>query len=273
MNKLKPKPAIITRIEYQSPKTKLFTIKLINSSDRSKFNFASGQFVQVSIPGFGEAPFSICSNPKQKERFQILAQNVGSLTSKLFRLTRGDEIGIRGPLGNGFPIDKFKGKNISLISGGCGLAPIRSLILEISNNQDNFNQVDIFYGSKNYQSLYFKDEFTAWKKFTNLNIIVEEKNKNWSQPTGYVSQLIEKKEFSYGEVVVICGPQPMLWPIIEILKNNRVKNENIYLSLERNMSCGVGTCQHCNFGSKYVCKDGPVFNLNQILIEEPNFFS
>ncbi len=264
--------ATITKIEEVSNRAKLFTIKLKNSSDRNRFNFKPGQFIQLSIPGFGEGPFSICSDPNQKERFQILAQKVGTLTSQLFRLTKESEVGIRGPLGNGFPTDKFKGRNISLISGGCGLAPIRSLILAIDNDRKSFANLNIFYGSKNHQSLYFKNEFKVWQKFSNLNLIVEEKSPDWDQPTGYVSQLLENSKFSYDEIAVICGPQPMLWPIIEILKNSRVKNDNIYLSLERNMSCGVGTCQHCNFGSKYVCKDGPVFSLNEILIEDPNFF-
>jgi len=271
-NTLKPIPAELTNIKSETKWAKLLTIKLKNSSDREKFNFRPGQFVQLSLPGFGEAPFSICSNPAKKERFEILTQRVGSLTNKLFGLKLNAQLGIRGPFGNGFPLDKIGDKNISLISGGCGLAPMRSVILEVVNNEDKYGELKIFYGSKKESTFYFSSDFGSWKKRAQLNLIVEEKTDSWSSPTGYVSDLLENQSFGFRDTIMICGPHPMLAPTIDKLREKGVRDKNIYLSLEKNMSCGVGVCQHCNIGTKYVCKDGPVFSLEEILLEDPNFF-
>lgn len=264
-------PAQITDIRPETKWARLLKIKLKNSSDRENFIFKPGQFIQLSLPGFGEAPFSICSSPKKKERFEILAQKVGSLTNKLFTLSPGDEIGIRGPLGNGFPLEEIRGKNISLISGGCGLAPMRSVILSLLPKADEYGKIKIFYGSKSQSSFYFNNEFKDWSKGAQLNLIVEEKDDSWEGQTGYVSDLLKKQKFGFKDIVMICGPHPMLAPTIKNLRDRGVRDKNIYLSLERNMSCGVGVCQHCNFGTKYVCKDGPVFSLEEILKEDPNF--
>jgi NAD(P)H-flavin reductase len=271
-NRLKPVPAEISNIENQGQIAKLFKIKLKNSSDRNKFNFKPGQFVKLSIPGFGEAPFSICSNPNNTERFEILVKKAGHFTNKLFSLKKSNSVGVRGPLGNGFDLKNLTAKNISLISGGCGLAPMRSLISYFKNNQQAFKKLNIFYGSKNPDSLYFKKEFKDWQKFANLNLIVEEAGDNWEYSKGYVSDLIKNFKFDLNEIIYICGPNPMLAPIVEILRRKGILSKNIYFSLERNMYCGIGTCQHCNFGTKYVCKDGPIFSLEEIFNEEPNFF-
>jgi len=271
-NNLKPKSGLITQIKDESQFTKLFTIKLADYKERENFNFLSGQFIQLSIPGFGEAPFSIASNPREKERFTILVKRTGSLTNRLFKAKLNDQIGIRGPLGNGFDLNKLKGKNISFISGGCGIAPMASLISSLGNNLKQYGQIKFFYGCKNPKELYLSDQYLKWKKIAKLNFIVEEPDTSWNGSKGLVTDLLTKEKFSWRDKAIVSGPPIMIkFTIKELLKQGLASN-NIYLSLERRMSCGVGVCQHCSIGSKYVCKDGPIFSLKEIRLEDPDIF-
>ena len=271
-NNLLPKPAVITQLKKESQRVLVATLKLANSRDRNNFTFSPGQFLQLSIPGFGEAPFSLASDPHNRERLEILVKNVGSLTKRLFQAKINDRVGIRGPLGNGFPLKKLYGQNIVFISGGCGIGPMRSLMLTIKNDPSKFKKVSFFYGSKSLQQLYFSREYKEWQKFADLKLIVEKPDQSWSGPTGVVTDLLKKEQFTGQDRIVVCGPPVMIKFTIKELSKHHLKKENIFLSLERRMSCGIGVCQHCVLGSKYVCKDGPVFNLAEVKREEPEIF-
>jgi len=271
-NNLLPKSATITRINHESYQTKVFVLKLNNSRERSNFRFKPGQFIQLSIPGFGEAPFSIASKSSNRERIEILAQKVGPLTKRLFQAKIGDQLGLRGPLGNSFPLEKLKGQNIISVSGGCGIAPIRSLMEYICEKPKEFGRISFFHGCRTPRELYFSHDYHQWKSFTKFHFIVEKPDSSWSGPTGVVTDLFKNQKFSGRDRAIICGPQIMIKFAIKELLKFGLKAENIYLSLERRMSCGVGVCQHCVIGSKYVCKDGPIFSLAEIREEEPEMF-
>ncbi len=271
-NSLIPMPASITQVKPEGQQTKLLVLKLVNSQDRDRFEFIPGQFLQLSVPGFGEAPFSIASDPKNRERLEILVQSVGSLTKRLYQAKRGDLVGIRGPLGNGFPLEKLKNKNIVFVSGGCGIVPMRSLMLDIQNRQKEFGKISFFYGCKTPQELFFSSDYPSWKESADLCFIVEKPDSSWHGPTGMVTDLLKKAQLNSQDRAVICGPLMMIKFVIKELIKQHLRPNNIYLSLERRMSCGIGICQHCVIGSKYVCKDGPIFSLSEIREEEPSLF-
>lgn len=273
MNNLKPKPAKITQIKPLSQSVKLFKVKLISSQDRDEFKFTPGQFVELSLPGFGEAPFSIASCPKSRERLELIIRKTGVLTRKLFKVNPDQRIGIRGPLGNGFPIERLYGEKLAFISGGCGIAPIRSLALKILEEKDKFKEVNFYYGAKTDKELLLKEEIESWqeKDDTETHLIVEKADKDWQKAIGVVTDLMEEENFDHQTKVVACGPEIMMKFMVEKLIKFGVAPKNIYLSLERRMECGVGICQHCAIGFKYVCKDGPVFSLKEIRKEKPNF--
>lgn len=257
MNNYVPQQFVILRIKDISADTKLFTIK-------PGLKFDPGQFVLVGNLGFGEAPISITSTPG-KNYFDLAIRIVGKVTKKLHELRTNDIIYIRGPYGNGFPIDKFKGKNILIITGGCGLAGLRSIIYYIKENSSNFGNIQIFYGTKTTEDILFKDEIKLWRKFAEVLITIEKPTKSWRGNTGLITNLITTTTINtVNSLALLCGPPIMFAKVSEKLLKLGFAKDNIYASLERNMRCGVGVCQHCTCGEKYVCKDGPVFNLDEI---------
>jgi NAD(P)H-flavin reductase len=265
-NDLIPEEAVITLTEELNPEIKLFNLRLSSAKKPVKWEFYPGQFVMVGINGFGEAPFSICSNPFEKNFFQIAVRKVGQLTEKLFSLKFSDKVTIRGPFGNGFPMGKLVGQNIIFISGGCGLAALRSLILFAQEKRTSFEQLFILYGAKTPQELIFRKEFPSWQTFAELKTTVDQPDITWNGNTGLVSNLLDQISFNgKNAFVLLCGPPRMYQSVIEKLLDKKVKPQNILASLERRMRCGVGRCQHCVVGTKYTCTDGPIFSYQQIL--------
>lgn len=264
---------IITEIKNQSSLVKLFTLRSKDpisikcSSDDNNFIkcWWPGQFIILSIPGFGEAPFAICSSPSPCSEFQLCVQKKGLLTDKLFSLGAGDTVYFRGPYGNGFPISKMSGRNILLVSGGLGLVPLRPLIQLIGNHPEQFGKIQLFSGSRNERSLLFTEEYKSWQQFMDLNLTIDDHSETWQGNTGNVTVLFDKNLLIKNPVVIICGPPVMYEPVIKKLKKNTVAESDIYVLLERRMQCGIGICQHCVLvGDRYVCKDGPVFNYAEI---------
>lgn len=266
-------PLIITNIENQSAKVKLFTFK---PEDRKNIKCSTddkkivkcwwpGQFIALSVPGFGEAPFAVCSSPSPCSEFQVCIQSKGGLTNKLFTMSVGDEVYFRGPYGNGFPISKLSGRNILLIAGGLGLAPLRPLIQIIINHPNEFGKIQLFSGSREEKMMLFKNEYTVWQKNIDLNFTLDAPHENWAGFTGLITTLFDKNQIVKNAVAIICGPPVMYSPVIKKLLQKKVTELDIYVLLERRMHCGVGACQHCVLvNGKYVCKDGPVFNYAEI---------
>ncbi|RLF41189.1 MAG: hypothetical protein DRN12_03725 [Thermoplasmata archaeon] len=264
-----PRNGIIRRIEKLTEFEKLFEIELEDSID---FNYQPGQFVEVSILGVGEAPISISSPPIKKGSFELVVRRVGNVTNKLHTLREGDKIGIRGPFGRGFDVKKFEGKNLIFVAGGIGIIPMRSLISFIldDSNRDRYGIVTILYGSKTPRDILFMDEIKEWEKkedvIVKLTVDTCPEGICWDGCIGLVTSLFPEVKWQDIEntVAIVIGPPVMYKFVIKCLDTIGVKEENIYVSLERRMKCGIGKCGHCQINGIYVCKEGPVFNYTEI---------
>ncbi len=254
------KLAKIINVSAESVDTKLFRLSFIDPAIRQEFIFLPGQFMQIGLPGWGECPISLCSSPVEaKKFFELAIRDVGALTHQLHQLKAGDVAEVRGPFGNGFDVEKFKDKPLVLIGGGCGFVPLRPLIIDYLNGRLENTILQIFYGCLNESTLLFKKEYAGWNRHAELNIILEKPSKQWGGAKGLITDLFKTRIVTPNSVAVLVGPPVMYGFALKELKRRKLKDENIFLSLERKMYCGVGVCQHCAIGPYYVCKDGPVF--------------
>lgn len=264
INPYVPKIAKIKKIVEETSDTKLFTFQFINKMDQKNFSFKHGQFLMLGLLGQGEAAFDICSSTIKLLTFDLSVREVGSLTKKIHQLRVGDLVTVRGPFGNGLPLNKFKDKDLLLIGGGCGFVTARSFILDYLADKLHNGKMNVFYGCSNEENLLFKNEFKSWEKKIDLSIALDRPSKNWNGVRGVITNLFNDNQDFSNTVALVVGPPIMYKFVIEELKDRGVKDEDIYISLERRMHCGIGVCQHCAIGSFYVCKDGPVFSWQQI---------
>ena len=226
-----------------------------------------GQFVEVSAFGIGEAPISISSSPSKNGKFELCIRQVGTLTNVLKNYETGDTMGIRGPFGKGFPIEKLFGKDILVVAGGIGLVPLRSLINYVLDNRQDFGRLMILYGAKTPDELLFKDELEMWKDRDDveLHVTVDQPDEAWSGNTGVITTLIPSLDLKLNTTIAaITGPPVMYKFVVMSLKSKQLPDDQIYLSLERRMKCGVGKCGHCQINGVYCCQDGPVFNYTDL---------
>ena len=226
-----------------------------------------GQFVELSIFGVGEAPFSVSSSPTLKGSFELGVRRAGMLTDVLLRQQPGTKVGIRGPFGHGIDIEKFKGKDVMIIAGGIGLVPMRSMINYVIDNRDQFGKLTICYGSKSDQDLLFVDELAAWEKDPSIDyrVTVDQGSGSWQGRTGVITTLIPGLDLDLANTVCcICGPPVMYRFVLLALLSKGLPEDSIYMSLERRMKCGVGKCGHCQINHSYVCQDGPVYHYPDI---------
>ena len=249
--------------------TKLETLFDMALDDNLPLGHKPGQFVEVSVMGIGEAPISISSPPTQKETFELCVRAVGNVTNAIHRLKVGDKVGIRGPFGNGFDTEFLKGKDILFICGGLGSVPLRSLINYVFEHRADYGKIMILYGCKSAHELLFTDEVKAWCKrsdsecYLTVDKVLE--GEHWECNVGVITTLIPKVNFNPDTTyAVICGPPIMYRFVIKSLKERKIPDDHIIVSLERRMKCGVGKCGHCQINGIYTCKDGPVFNYNEI---------
>jgi NAD(P)H-flavin reductase len=263
-NSYLPKLAKVKKIVLQTPDTKLFTFEFIDKNDRDNFSFVHGQFVMLGILGEGEAAFDICSSTLKPKIFDLAIRKVGNLTEKIHKLKVNDRVTVRGPFGNGLPLEKFKDKDLLLIGGGCGFITMRSFVLDYLTGKLNLGHLNIFYGCLNEKNLLFQKEFKTWRKKVNLDITLDKPSPGWSGQKGVVTSLFNDRQDFTDTIALIVGPPVMYKFVIEELQKRKMKDADIYLSLERRMYCGIGVCQHCAIGPYYVCKDGPVFSWEQI---------
>ena len=263
-NIYKPRAAIIAEIKRLTADTKHFTLRFYNSRDRENFNFDFGQFILLSVFGFGEIPLGITSAPEQKKNFEITVRQAGTVTRGLFKLKLGDKIGIRGPFGRGIKINDLRFKNIALIAGGIGLAPLRSIIQYVSWHRKDFGRTSLIYGARNKYELLYADEYKTWEKSIDIYPTVDEDIGNWTGQVGVVTDICDKESLKCEEAAaIVCGPPVMYKFVVEKLLALGFASQDIYLLLERQMKCGVGKCQHCVCDGKYVCQDGPVFTYEE----------
>lgn len=232
--------------------------------------FEPGQFVQVKLDHFGEATFAPCSDPNNHDFFNLCIRDQGSTSSAITRLQVGEELSLRGPYGNGWPIGKLIGKEVLLIVGGMGIVPVRPLIFELLKYKKEFKKISLLAGFKTPHHILFMEDFLAWKKqLSYLQVAVEKDDKDWWGECCMITELIKKININKkNTVVLMCGPEIMFKFCNQLLCGpKKIDKSNIYVSMERRMECGVGLCQHCNIGKYYVCKDGPIFRLDLIETE------
>jgi NAD(P)H-flavin reductase len=244
-----------------------FRVTIDGSDGTGKFKYKSGQFAEVSVLGVGEAPISISSSPTRSGAIEFSIRRVGELTNALHELKPTDKIGIRGPFGNFFPLEEMKGQNLLIIGGGIGLAPLRSVILNVFDNRAKYAKIDIIYGARSPQDLVFTSEYEEWQAVDNtrLHLTVDRGDEKWKGNVGLVPTFLKEiKPSPENTTGITCGPPIMIKFVIEALHELGFSSENIITTMERRMKCGVGKCGRCNIGNKYVCLDGPVFTLKQL---------
>lgn len=260
-----PTPARIAAVKTFTAHEKLFQIELPSGFSLSH---RPGQFVEVSVLGVGEAPISICSAPSRSNgHFELCVRAVGKLTGALHKRKAGDTIAIRGPFGKGFPIERFRGKDLLFVAGGLGLAPLRSLIDEVVNDRGKYGKITILYGTRTPADILFPDDLKMWEAApgVDLHMTVDRPSDNWVGNVGVITTLFPKLRFQPRNMVaVVVGPPVMYRFVLMELLSKGLADGNIWLSFERQMKCAVGKCGHCQMHHIYTCQDGPAFSYAQV---------
>ncbi len=261
-----PQVGVITGVTQETPDVKTFRV---NAPEGGKlFEHMPGQCAMVCVPGVSEAMFSITSSPTNRDYQEFSIKKCGQLTEALHTLQVGDEITVRGPYGNHFPVeDALKGKDLLFIAGGIGLAPLRSVINYVLDNRADYGAVDILYGSRSADDLVKLQEIQeVWAKAPNTNVYltIDRPQDGWDGHVGFVPAYLKEIGFSADKTALVCGPPIMIKFVLTGLQELGFSKEQVYTTLELRMKCGVGKCGRCNIGSKYVCKDGPVFRCDQL---------
>ena len=261
----RPVMAKLLQVERMTELEKMFTLEL--PGGRSLGN-EPGQFVEISLFGIGEAPISISSSPSRSNgTFELCVRRVGDVTNAMHGLEPGSVLGVRGPFGHGFPIEKMKGKDVLFAAGGLGLAPLRSLINEVLDQRGFFGRVIILYGTKQPSEILFKDELLEWaeREDVEFHMTVDRGDENWRGNVGVITTLFPKITLNpRNTVAATCGPPIMYRFVLMEMLGKGISETQIYLSLERRMKCGVGKCGHCQINELYCCQDGPVFRYADI---------
>jgi len=264
VNPFMPEPARIVRTYHLTEDVKFFQIRIVNMDKALSFKYYPGQFAMISVLGAGEAPFSISSTPSRPGLLEFCIRKAGTVTNALFRMKENDLVGLRGPYGNGFPVDKMRDKDILITVGGLGAAPLRSVLLYCLDNRDQFRRVSLLHGAKRPAEMIFREEFFALKQREDLEChlaVDEDDTGTWTENIGVVTTLFLKlKEIDIANTfALICGPPVMYKFVIKELVKLNIPKDQILMTLERRMKCGVGKCGHCAIDYIYTCLDGPVF--------------
>jgi NAD(P)H-flavin reductase len=260
-----PAPARILRITKLTETTRLFELRFEDPALAAAFSHRPGQFIELSVLGVGEAPFSMPSSPTRRGTFELGIRRAGVLTSYLFDHVReGDEVGIRGPLGNGYPIETFEGANIVLVAGGLGMVPLRGLLQYLVDRRDAFGRVVLVYGSRRPDRVLFRDELELLERRGDAEVLLTVDDPGtapWNGRQGYVTDLIDEIEIDPADTfAVACGPPVFYKFLLEKLVDAGFGKDRIFLNLERRMECGIGKCGHCAVGYTFTCLHGPVFS-------------
>lgn len=261
-----PKLGVVTSVRTDTPDVKTFRVE--SPEGGVVFKHMPGQCAMVSIPGVGEAMFSITSSPTTTEYMEFSIKKCGCLTSWLHMIEPGQQITVRGPYGNGFPVEgELKGKDLVFIAGGIGLAPLHSVINYCRANRQNYGTIDIIYGSRSKDDLVDYDEIVnEWmtEDGINVHLTIDREQEGWDGHVGFVPNYVKEVNPDISKTVLMCGPPIMIKFTLAALKELGFKETQVYTTMELKMKCGVGKCGRCNIGSKYVCKDGPVFRFDQL---------
>jgi len=261
-NIYKPIKARLAEVIEESPLIKTFVL-----FPEERFSFKTGQFIELSVDGIGEAPFTPSSSPLITEKIEVTVMKTGYVTDYMHNLSPGIYMGIRGPFGRGYPVERFFGKEVLILGGGCGLAPIRSLLYALESIRGKLIKVILCYGSRTPTDCIYKplfEKLNGIEKFEAYHT-VDRAEEGWNGPVGVATALLDKITIDIkNSVAVVCGPPVMMkFGTIRLLEMG-YRDDQIYLSMEKNMSCGLGKCGHCMMGEFFVCKDGPVFTYEEL---------
>ena len=261
-NPYRPIEAEVLEVITETP-----SIKTIRLKPKEEISFTTGQFIELTIPGVGEAPFTPSSKPAVKDIMDVTVMKVGKVTEKIHQLEKGDIVGLRGPFGQGYPLGEFKDKEILVVGGGCGFAPLRSLMYSLFDMRQEIKKLLFRGGCKTSQELVYKNETEQWAKRDDLDLklTVDVGDSEWKGHVGLVTTILDNLDMDcQSGKACVCGPPIMMKFATKKLLEMGFKEENLYLSMEKNMSCGIGKCGHCRIGTYYACKDGPVFTYDKI---------
>lgn len=270
-NPYKPYPVKIDKIivETEDKNLRTFRFVFLNPEDEKAFAYTPGQFAELSVAGYGEIPIGIASSPTEKGYLLFTVNKVGSVSSALHNMKEGDVMGVRGPLGNSYPLKELEGKNVVIIAGGFAVTTLRSTITWMLDpaNRDKYGKITFIYGARTPGMLLYTEEWSEWQKRDDIDtfVTVDREFPGWDGMVGFVPAVTEKVAPSPAETAaLVCGPPVMIKFTQPVLEKLGFADDQIIMSLENRMKCGIGICGRCNVGPEYVCKDGPVFTLAQL---------
>lgn len=261
-NPYQPIKAEVLEVITETPQIKTFILR-----PETALPYLSGQFMQVTIPGVGECPFTPSSDPKKTDTIEFTVMKAGQATSRMHELKPGETVGLRGPFGRPYPLEKYHGKDVYIIGGGVGIAPLRALLLALFHELDHLNKIELRLGARSPRDLPYKEEMANWRKKekTKLVLTVDKGEDGWPGKVGVVTEIMKPGDVNFETAVaIVCGPPIMMKFAAKKLLEMGICEKNLYLSMEKNMSCGIGKCFHCNLGKHLCCKDGPVFTWSEI---------
>jgi len=266
-----PLPMRVARIAAEDPARSLRTFDLVfeDPADRDAFRYLPGQFCEMSVLGRGESPFGIASSPTEEGFLRFTVNRTGSVTAEIHDLREGDRVGLRGPLGNWYPVDLFRGGDVVIIGGGFAFTTLRSLLVYLLAHREDYRTITVVYGARNPGLLLYKEELEAWAGLGDpglrLHLTIDRPADGWVGTTGFVPGVTKGLAPSPdGAHAVVCGPPVMIKFTLPVLAGLGFPDDRIFTSLERRMKCGIGKCGRCNIGPRYVCIDGPVFSMAEL---------
>jgi NAD(P)H-flavin reductase len=262
-----PSIATVKEIRPETPDISTYVITFDDPQIGKTFKHLPGQFLELSIFGVGECPIGIASSPTREGSLEVCVRAVGTVTKAIHDLEVEDKLGVRGPLGNSWPTEEIEGKDLLFIGGGIGLPPLRSLIQYVLDKRDRYGAVQIVYGARSPQDLVYKEELKEWdeRPDVDLHVTVDVGDETWDGPVGFVPPFLKEVNPSpSNQVAFTCGPPIMIKLVVDVLDELGYAGADIITTLEMKMKCGVGKCGRCNIGDKYICRDGPVFDFEEL---------
>ena len=259
-----PIPGKVLRYRRETEDTFSLEIQL---AGKRKFNFLPGQFNMLYVFGTGEVPISISGDPSNRDSLVHTTREVGTVTRIMRRLRPGDMIGLRGPFGTSWPVKEAEGKDVIIAAGGIGLAPLRPVIYHLLEHRERYERLVILYGARTPEDLLYAKEIRAWSSRldVDVHVTVDRATRSWYGNVGVITSIVGRAPFDpRNAVAMVCGPEVMMRFTAHRLHGRGLASENIFVSMERNMKCGIGHCGHCQYGPSFVCKDGPVFRYNEV---------
>jgi len=256
---------VVSEVSKETPDT--FTLTLSPDKGSNGSSFQPGQFSMLWVFGVGELPISISGDPAKHDRLVYTVRSVGQATNALVTRAAGDGVGVRGPFGKGWPVEKARGRDVIIVAGGIGLAPLRPVIYEVLNHRDDYGRLVVLYGARSPRDLLYRKELATWarQKETQVLITVDYGGMSWRGHVGVVTTLFKYARLKTSRsIAMVCGPEIMMRFVTRELESHGLSRQDIYLSMERNMKCAVGFCGHCQYGPHFICKDGPVFPYEEL---------